>query len=342
MAKKRKINIEKSMKLVNERINLRNKAGRDSFHVSWQAALETTLVMMEGALLEHPGQLLPMQIDGQSEWEFFVEVQSKTDLPPDTCAAFITPSASKYLLSFDLTPSIVTSSPSSWERQAYSLIISNIHDRTVIMQVSLPGIETVGIDIYEDANLLADYTYNSIEECLDDLSKTIWIYFKPGEQWTEDQIIIYTENWAKISIVNDIYDVPIHSEYSYVHHPDLLNLTPFESLFKVVQATIPEQFDDLDELIELANAINQDMESDDPIITRGGILNDKETECQALFDRITVEIDMHLETLRYIDDVKFPDPIKNEEYRQAFDQATRRIYEKITSRPCPKTLWIRW
>ena len=330
------------MRQVNERSNLREKAGRDSFYVAWQASLETILVMMEGALLEHSGQLLPMQIDGQSEWDFFIEVLTKTDLPPDTCSALISPSAFKYLLSFDLAPSIESSLSSSSKRQAYSLIICNIHDRTVIMQVSLPGIETVGIDIFEDGNHLADYTYNSIEECLDDLSKTIWIYFNPGEQWTEEQIIIYTENWANISLVNDIYDVPIHSEYSYVHHPELLNLTPLESLFKVVQSTVPAQYDDLDELIEVANDINQDMETNDPVITRGGILKNTEAECQAFLDRITVEIDMHLDTLKDFDDVKSPDRVNSKRYRQAYDQVARRIYKRITSRPCPKSLGIRW
>lgn len=63
--------------------------------------------------------------------------------------------------------------------------------KTASIQVSLPGLEFAGIDVFEEGNHLADYTYNSREECLEDLSKTVWIYLEPKEDWTEDKIRYY-------------------------------------------------------------------------------------------------------------------------------------------------------
>ena len=87
--------IEKSAKAIFEKAETREKAGRNSFEAGWQAALETMLLLMEKHLFENPGQLLPMQISGQEEWEFYFDVQEKLDLPPETCAVLITPTAFK-------------------------------------------------------------------------------------------------------------------------------------------------------------------------------------------------------------------------------------------------------
>ena len=66
--------LEKAVKAIFDRAEAREKAGRDSFEAGWQATLEIMLLMMEKHLLEHPGRLLPMQIDGQDEWEFYLDV----------------------------------------------------------------------------------------------------------------------------------------------------------------------------------------------------------------------------------------------------------------------------
>ena len=70
--------IEKSVTVIYKRAESREKAGRDPFEAGWQATLEIMLLMMENHLLEHPGQMLPMQINGQKEWEFYLGVQENS------------------------------------------------------------------------------------------------------------------------------------------------------------------------------------------------------------------------------------------------------------------------
>ena len=76
-------------------------------------------------------------------------------------------------------PGIENFGPKAWGKNAYSLFISDLEDRTKIMQTALPGIKSPGIDVFEDGNQLADHTHNTIDECIDDLTKNTWIYFNP-------------------------------------------------------------------------------------------------------------------------------------------------------------------
>jgi hypothetical protein len=91
MDQERLKSIQESAKAIFKKAEKREKAGGDSFETGWQATLELMLLMMEKQLLESPGQLLPMQISGDDEWDFYLDVMEKLDLPPDTGAVLITP-----------------------------------------------------------------------------------------------------------------------------------------------------------------------------------------------------------------------------------------------------------
>ena len=95
MDKQRRKSIHKKAEAIFKKAEEREKAGEDHFEVGWQATLELMLLMMEQQILENPGQLLPMQTSGDDEWDFYLDVMEKLDLPPDTGAVLITPSAFK-------------------------------------------------------------------------------------------------------------------------------------------------------------------------------------------------------------------------------------------------------
>lgn len=65
--KKRTKSIQKSVEEIYEKADVRAKAGQDPFYSDWQATLEVLLLACEKAL--RPGQLVPMAIDGDKEWE---------------------------------------------------------------------------------------------------------------------------------------------------------------------------------------------------------------------------------------------------------------------------------
>ena len=240
MNKNRKKSIEQSTKEIFHKADVRERAGRYPFNAGWQATLEIMILMMEKNILEQPGQLLAMQVDNQKEWEFYLDIKEKLDLPPETCAVLVTPSAFKNIPILE-DEGVEYSGPTPWERDAYSLIVSDLEDHETIMQAALPGIESAGIDVFDDGNHLADYSYNTIEECVDELTKITWIHFNPEGKWTDELINRYTENWYAKCFEMDMEISMAHGEFSYLHHPELLNMTPLESVFRAIGEVIPKR-----------------------------------------------------------------------------------------------------
>ena len=341
MDKQRRKSIQRKADAIFKKAEDREKAGGDYFETGWQATLELMLLLAEKAMLESPGQLLPLQISDDDEWEFYLDVMEKLDLPPDTGAVLVTPSAFKDMQLPELSE-FEDSEMAPWKRNAYSLIISHLRDHTIILQASLPGLEFAGIDIFEDGKHFADYMYNTVEECLEDLSNITWTYFRPKGEWSKDQIIAYTENWHGKSVFGiEGPDVKFHTEYSYVHHPELLDMTPLNAVFKLIQTTIPKEYDTLEKAVEITNDINRDMDLGEPDVTEDGILRDDKAQCQALLNRITVEIDMKLDMLSYLKGIIVPGRnIQNPDYNQVFDETARRIYEVVTGRGCPESVKV--
>jgi len=333
--KKRTKSIQESAEEIFEKAEAREKAGQDPLYAHWQASLEILLLACEESL--RPGRLLPIGIDGEKEWDFYQDVLEKLDLPPEVCAVLITPSGVRAM---PIPQGLEMDALALPERDSFSMIISGCLDHTTVMQVSLPGVMSVGIDVFEHGAQLASYNYNTIEECLADLTRVIWIYFNPGQNWTQDEIIRYTENWFEKSQEINLEKASIHSEFSYAHRPELVGLAPLGAAFKVISATILKEYDSLEKAIESANAMNEDFELGEPVITVQGILEDKEPECQAFIRRIAAEMDMLLETIDYLEGV----PVLERSipgYRGEFEGIAREIYERITARACPGsvTLW---
>ena len=333
--KKRTRSIQESAEEIFKKAEAWETAGQDPFLAHWQASLEIVLLACEEAL--RPGRLLPIGVDGEKEWDFYLDVLEKLDLPPEICALLITPSAARAM---PIPQGLELDSRALPESDSFSMIISDCRDHKAIMQVSLPGVMSVGIDVFEHGAQLASYNYNTIEECLTDLTRVIWIYFNPGEDWTEDEIIRYTENWFEKSEEIDLEKATVHQDFSYIHRPELLGLAPLEAAFKAMAATIPKKYDSLEKSIESANAMNEDFELGEPVITVEGILEDKQPECQALIRWIGAEMDMLLETMDDLDGVPMLDRTIPG-YRGQFEGIARGIYERVTGRPCPESvaLW---
>ena len=321
-----------------EKASVRKESGCDPLSADWQAILEIALNLARSHLRRNPGRLLPLQIGGDAEWEFYLDLLEKLDLPPDTFAVMSTPSFSDNLLDALDDKELGDSGNSDvpWEKNSYLVIISDCDEHLRIMQVSLPSASgSAGIDVYEDGKHLADYTYNTVEECMDDLAKVPWVFFSPRGVWTKKQIIRYTENWFVKGVdTQEFKRMAIHSEYSYVHHPDLLDLSALESVFRLLETTVPTTLESLDTAIEMTNDLNRDLEREETTVTLEGILLEDPPHCQALTGRIIIEMDQQLETLERTEGIPFPDR-KDPEYTPIFDQTARNIYERIVGHPCP-------
>ena len=83
------------------------------------------------------------------------------------------------------------------------------------------------------------------------------------------------------------------------------------------------------------------MDLGEPVVTKDGIMGDNQAQCQALLNRIAVEIDMKLDMLSYLKGVIVPScNIQNPDYNRVFDETAKRIYEVITGRGCPESVKV--
>ncbi len=329
-------NIKKEMQKIMSRRDKRKEAGKAEVSAEMQAFYEIVILSMQEALSEHLGTTIPMQELEQEEFEVYLDVISKIDLPPEICAILITPN----------TRAIFNS---QWDQmvknvqmnsKAYTLVISHHTERSILIQVTLQGLLSIGTDVYENGTHFADYTYNSNDECLMDLSNVIWTFFTPKEKWTDDAIARYTENWFAKSIHRfDLENIPIHTEFSYLHNPQLLNLASLESVFKAIIADVPRELISMDIAIEYTNDLNRDMEFNCPEVTKQGIIENNIEECKALYDRLTVEIDQRLDILDATEGVKFPERnFNNPEYNKTFHDSAKKIYKQVTGLSCPENM----
>lgn len=327
--------IEESVEAIFRKADQWESEGKDVLISFWQTILEIMLLVVRESVSRNPGRVVPMEIGNDAEWDFFLDIKKKSDLPPETFAVLVTPTAFKNMPFLD-DPEVEHFGLKAWERNAYSLIVSGIDNRSRILQAALPGIEHPGIDVFEDGNQLASYSYNTIDECVEDLSKSIWIYFNPEGTWTDDLIVRYTENWAAKGLDVDLPNSPIHQEFSYLHNPELLGLKPFEAVFKAAGVMMREEFIDLETIVNDGNIVNEDFELDQPMMTVDGILICNKPECEAFLEYVKMQMDMMLQILENVDGVRFP--LENRtgaEYRKLFNNTALRVYEAVVGKPYP-------
>ena len=151
----------------------RLRAGADPAVAGWQCLLEEMLVKLEGYLV--PGRVVTFQSLAPEERTVFEELSRALDLPPQVCAVFIPPSV---LQAMYFAPE---SGPAKARlvRGAGILLASRCRDYTIILNTlfAMPPY-AAGIDVYENGNLLAGYSYRTIAECRAALPQVLLTYLR--------------------------------------------------------------------------------------------------------------------------------------------------------------------
>jgi hypothetical protein len=151
----------------------RLRAGADPAVAGWQCLLEEMLVKLEGFLV--PGRVVTFQSVAPEERTVFEELSRALDLPPQACGVFIPPSV---LQAMYFTPESGPV-PARLVRSAGILLASRWRDYTIILNTlfALPPY-AAGIDVYENGNLLAGYSYRTTAECRAALPQVLQTYLR--------------------------------------------------------------------------------------------------------------------------------------------------------------------
>ncbi len=264
--------VQDKKEVIRQRIETRIEAGRNPQLARWHGTLETFFEDVAADLV--PGELVTLEDMSPEEETPFNRLLMVLDLPPFVWAVYL-PSR----LARTITPPPGERPPkplsgnvckvlTTWEGDCIRILVSEMTEGRSV------------INVFEDGSLLASHNYQSMEECLSDISKIIWIHFRHRERWGEDDFARYTEGWFYRSATQKLISLPINPSYSYIHNPVLVGLNIVSAIYRLMRATLNRMTEDVEDTIRRANEVNQYNPETVPL-TRNGLAEKEEDQCRS-------------------------------------------------------------
>jgi hypothetical protein len=166
---------------VAEIIESRSPAGRQDSVRGWHDLLKKLLSQMTPYLKE--GHLVTFRTLSKWERGFFEELHRKVALPSTVSAIYMPPSVRFQML---------YRRPEGEPRAIPDHSPENPPDEGIILGCRRTDLDVVvnallakppfspAIDVYDNGQLLAGYVYNTIDECIGDLTKVLQTHLEPG------------------------------------------------------------------------------------------------------------------------------------------------------------------
>ena len=164
-------------------IESRSPAGQQEVVEGWHRMLQRFLSKFEPYLLE--GHLVTFRHLREKEKFVFENLHQKITVPPSTAAIYIPPSVRHQMMYSrpkGKSQPIPDHSPDDPPDKGIVLACCK-GDLSVIVNALLAKPPfTPAIDVYENGQLLAGYTYDTMEECIGELSKVMRIHLQTGSK----------------------------------------------------------------------------------------------------------------------------------------------------------------
>jgi hypothetical protein len=333
------MNIEKQLeKMLSER-EKRRRQGAEPLTNYWQTSLQVLLLAAAGPDIAHKsGVLFMTEAKDGDDYNFCQDVIRRVDMPPNVGGIIITPSWRKGIVTSILNPDPkITQDP-----ERYILLFSHYRNHKKIVYAAVPS-NGAGIDIFEHGRQIADYSYRSTQECIDNLSRVLWRHLCPGNgtTYSRAQIERYTKDWC-LKVIEYPYEIiPVHEEFSYVHSPALLGLTPLEATFKMLSTAMIQYWGDIDYAIRVVNELNMDSAKWGKRfvpVTKKDLVQGRPRECDELLNLFVLELEQALELLLDTG-IDYPEgTLRTKPYASALKRTCADIYRNVVGRDCPEKL----
>ena len=95
-----------------------------------------------------------------------------------------------------------------------------------------------GVDLYKKGCRIAAQTLQEDPAAV--LSGLAWQHLGPRAEPSPSASIRYTEWWFRRCAALGRADLPLHTQFSYLHRPERLGLDPLEAVFRLTEAVLPE------------------------------------------------------------------------------------------------------
>ena len=163
-------------------IESRSPAGKNESVYGWHNLLKKMLHQMRPYLRE--SHLITFQTLTDQEVVFFEKLVNKISVPPSVAAAYIPPSV-RYQMLYDRPVGepqpIPEHSSDNPPDDGIVLACRKTNFDIVVNALMAKPPFTPAIDVYDNGQLLAGYIYNSIDECIDELTRVFQIHLQTGD-----------------------------------------------------------------------------------------------------------------------------------------------------------------
>ena len=161
-------------------IESRSPAGKNESVRGWHNLLKKILHQMAPYLRE--SHLVTFRSLTDQEAVFFEKLIKKISVPPSVAAIYMPPSV-RYQMFYDRPAGepqpIPEHSPDNPPDEGIVLACQKADFNVVINALMAKPPFTPAIDVYDNGQLLAGYIFNSIDECIGDLTRVLRIHLQP-------------------------------------------------------------------------------------------------------------------------------------------------------------------
>lgn len=162
---------------VAEVIESRSPAGRNDSVQGWHNLLKQILSQMAPYLRE--GHIVTFRSITDQESVFFEKLRRAITVPPSVASIYMPPSV-RYEMLYNRPAGepqpIPEHSPDNPPDEGIILACQRVDFNVVINALMAKAPFTPAIDVYDNGQLLAGYIYNTIDECIADLTKVMQIH----------------------------------------------------------------------------------------------------------------------------------------------------------------------
>ena len=224
------------------------KEDKDPRSARWQAALEE-IIALASPLLEK-GKLIPVSPLEDKDLPVFNAALQRVDLSPGLLAAFFPPPVADPILPPDAIDELVRIEKG---KPSYKIIIlrPGSEERILCAEISEHA-HRPGVDIFQSGAFLGNFDYDTHENCISELTKTIRAHAWEKGKWTQNQIKTYTLTWFEKTVYFGNPDVSVLEQYSYFHSPTLVRMSRVDAMFMLIYETLVKRFKKDHEMLKYA------------------------------------------------------------------------------------------
>jgi hypothetical protein len=282
---------------------------RDPRSARWQAALEEIMTLFIPRL--EKGRLTPVSPLEEQDLPIFKSALASIDLSPGLWAAFLPPAAAALILPpADAMEELVRIGK---YKPSYKIIIQRPgkENRILCAEISEHA-HRLGIDIFQEGALLGSFNYETVQICMEEMTKAIRAHAWEKDEWSREDTIAYTVNWFEKVYYLERADVSVEEKRSFFHSPTLIRTDRVDALFRLLTAVLTLRFQADPEKYSAS------------LPEKAGSEEDRMSDCSSLAESYLLDLLNIVRSLDLLDFKEFTDQ-EEKQFKTEFTRSVRKL-----------------